>query len=121
MARQALRAVRAVAVILAVVALALLAWGAGEAHYQSCVARAEATTPSIAPGARPWAGPVGRRAPSCRAGLLASAVLRAQVRSRSIATNDRGSPCSPTARRGCATRRSRDGGARGARPGGGRS
>jgi hypothetical protein len=39
---------RAVAVVLAVVALALLAWDAGEAHYQSCVARAEATTPSIA-------------------------------------------------------------------------
>jgi hypothetical protein len=38
---------RVVAVVLAVVALALLAWGAGEAHYQSCVARAEATTPGV--------------------------------------------------------------------------
>jgi hypothetical protein len=39
---------RAVALVLAVIAVALLAWSAGEAHYQSCVARAEAITPEIA-------------------------------------------------------------------------
>jgi len=50
--------VRAVAVVLAVVGLALLAWDAGEAHYQSCVAHAEATTPDIARvGRLPLGGP----------------------------------------------------------------
>ena len=41
---------RAVAIVLAVVAIALLAWVAGESHYQSCVTHAEATTADIRAG-----------------------------------------------------------------------
>jgi hypothetical protein len=55
---------RAVAVVLAVAALALLAWSACEAHYQSCVARAEAITPEIA---RPSTAPLPLDQPPPRA------------------------------------------------------
>jgi hypothetical protein len=38
---------RAVGIAFAVVVVVLLAWIAGESHYQACIARAEATTPEI--------------------------------------------------------------------------
>ena len=53
---------RAVAVVLAVVAVVAFVWIAGEVHYQSCIAHAEATTPNVArlqsnPGNRAQARP----------------------------------------------------------------
>jgi hypothetical protein len=35
---------RTVAIVLAVLAVAVLAWGAGELHYQGCIAHAEQAT-----------------------------------------------------------------------------